>query len=50
VCLLLGRLYWNRYLDELLYPRYVVIYVVISKAEKRVPYGLLVGTTECITL
>jgi len=24
-------------------------YVVLSKAEKHVPYGELVGTTECIT-
>jgi hypothetical protein len=26
------------------------IYVVISKEEKYVPYGELVGTTECIML
>jgi hypothetical protein len=25
-------------------------YVVLSKAEKHVPYGQLVGTTECVTL
>jgi hypothetical protein len=27
-----------------------LMYVVLSKAEKHVPYGELVGTTECITL
>ena len=27
-----------------------LIYVVLSKAEKQVPHGELVGTTECITL
>jgi hypothetical protein len=27
-----------------------LMYVVLSKAEKHVPYGQLVGTTECITL
>jgi len=27
-----------------------VIYVVLSEVEKHVPYGELVGTTECITL
>ena len=27
-----------------------VKYAVLSKAEKRVPYGELVGTTECVTL
>jgi hypothetical protein len=26
------------------------MYVVLSKAEKHVPYGELVGTTECMTL
>jgi len=26
-----------------------LIYVVLSRAEKHVPYGELVGTTECIT-
>ena len=26
------------------------MYVVLSKAQKHVPYGKLVGTTECITL
>ena len=26
------------------------MYVVLSKVEKHVPYGELVGTTECITL
>jgi len=25
-------------------------YVVLSKAEKHVPYGELVDTTECVTL
>jgi len=36
----------------LLYPRYAVmyVYVVLSRAEKHVPYVQLVGTTECITL
>ena len=28
----------------------VLTYVVLSKAEKHVPYGELVGTTECIKL
>jgi len=28
----------------------VQMYVVLRKAEKHVPYGELVGTTECITL
>ena len=28
----------------------VLTYVVLSEAEKRVPYKELVGTTECITL
>jgi hypothetical protein len=27
-----------------------LIYVVLSKAEKHVPYGEVVGTTECIVL
>ena len=27
-----------------------LIYVVLNKAEKNVPYGDLVGPTECITL
>jgi len=27
-----------------------LIYVVLSKAGKHVPYGDLVGTTECLTL
>jgi len=27
-----------------------VMYVVLSEAEKHVPYGELVGTTECMTL
>jgi len=27
-----------------------VMYVVLSEAEKHVPYGELVGTTECLTL
>ena len=27
-----------------------VMYVVLSEAEKLMPYGELVGTTECITL
>ena len=26
------------------------MYVVLSKAEKHVPYGKFVGTTECLTL
>jgi hypothetical protein len=26
-----------------------LMYVVLSKAEKHVPHGELVGTTECIT-
>jgi len=25
-------------------------YVVLSKAEQHIPYGELVGTTECLTL
>jgi len=29
---------------------HVLTYVVLSKAEKHVPYGKLVGTTECLTL
>ena len=28
----------------------VFMYVVLTKAEKHVPYGKLVGTIECITL
>jgi hypothetical protein len=28
----------------------VIIYVVVSKAEKHKSYGELVGNTECITL
>ena len=28
----------------------VLVYVVLSRVEKHVPYGELVGTTECITL
>ena len=28
----------------------VVMYVVLSKAEQHVPYGKLVGTTECLML
>jgi len=31
--------------DALMY-----VYVVLSKAEKHVPYGKLVGTRACITL
>ena len=27
-----------------------LVYVVLSKADKHVPYGELVATTECITL
>jgi hypothetical protein len=27
-----------------------LVYVVLSKAEKHMPYGELVGTTECITI
>jgi hypothetical protein len=27
-----------------------VMYVILSKAEKHVPCGKLVGTTECMTL
>ena len=27
-----------------------VMYVILSKAEKYVPYGELVGTTKCIML
>jgi hypothetical protein len=27
-----------------------VVFVVLSKAEKHVPDGVLVGTTECATL
>jgi hypothetical protein len=27
-----------------------VMYVVLSKAEKHLPYGELLGTTECIML
>jgi len=27
-----------------------LLYVVLSKAEKHLPYGELVGTTECIML
>jgi hypothetical protein len=27
-----------------------VMYVILSKAEKHVPYGELVGTTKCIML
>jgi hypothetical protein len=27
-----------------------VLYVVLSKAKKHVPFGELVGTTECMTL
>jgi hypothetical protein len=27
-----------------------VMYVILSKAEKRVPYGELVCTTECVML
>ena len=27
-----------------------LMYVALSKIEKRVPYGELVGTTECLTL
>jgi len=30
--------------------RYVRMYVVLSKAEKHLPYGELAGTTECVTL
>jgi len=26
------------------------MYIVVSEAEKHVPYGELVGTTECLTL
>jgi hypothetical protein len=26
------------------------MYVVLSKAEKHVPYGILVDTTKCLTL
>jgi len=34
-----------REVDALMYT-----YVVLSKVEKHVPYGELVGTTECVTL
>ena len=27
-----------------------LMYVVLSRAEKHVPYGELVNTTECVTL
>ena len=27
-----------------------LMYVILSKGEKHIPYGELVGTTECITL
>jgi hypothetical protein len=27
-----------------------IMYLILSKAEKHIPCGILVGTTECMTL
>jgi hypothetical protein len=34
--------------NDVIFKVYAVIYVILCKAEKHVPYGKLVGTRECI--
>jgi hypothetical protein len=46
-----GKLYRNGLTGIVVISEVVALmYLVLSKAEKHVPYGELVGTTECKTL
>jgi len=48
--LLVGKLYWNDDLSDIISEVRALMYVVLSKEGNHVLYGELVGTTERITL